>query len=229
MHQLNIDFIGPILDQGYILVIVATFTRWVELYYTTDASAAEWFLKHSSRFGAPHQLRSDNGPHFIAEIIREFLLLLVGVKHCLTLANLKEENAIVERYNKKINRHIRALTFENLSLTDYKKSLPFVQKILNSNHSDRLKIRQRFCDQIQVVIQTNCKIRHSSRKASIEHQFSYVRLLLTKNFQNLCLICVSHLNRKKILEGYACNIKTIYPIAHQTFILSLSGTSAYCG
>ena len=46
----------------------------------------------------------------------------------------------MERYNKEINRHLRALTFENLSLTDYKKSLPFVQRILNSNHSDRLKI-----------------------------------------------------------------------------------------
>ena len=46
----------------------------------------------------------------------------------------------MERYNKEINRYLRALTFENLSLTDYKKSLPFVQRILNSNHSDRLKI-----------------------------------------------------------------------------------------
>ena len=46
----------------------------------------------------------------------------------------------MERYNKEINRHLRALTFENPSLTDYKKSLPFVQRILNSNHSDRLKI-----------------------------------------------------------------------------------------
>ena len=63
---------------------------------------------------------------------------------CLTLpytSLLKEqENATVERYNEEINRHLRALTFENLSLTDYKKSLPFVQRILNSNHSDKLKI-----------------------------------------------------------------------------------------
>ena len=105
MECLNIDFIGPFPDQGYILVIVDTFTRWVELYHTTDAtafSAAECLLKHFGRFGAPHQLRSDNGPHFIAEIIREFLLL-VDVKHCLTLAYSKEENAIVERYNKEIN------------------------------------------------------------------------------------------------------------------------------
>ena len=97
-------------------VIVDTFTRWVELYHTTDATALS---AHFGRFGAPHQLRSDNGPYFIADVIRE-TLFLVGVTHCLTLAYSKQENCIVERYNKKINRHLRALTFENLSLTDHK-------------------------------------------------------------------------------------------------------------
>ena len=59
MECLNIDFIGLFPDQGYILVIVDTFTRWVELYHTTDAtalSAAECLLKHFGGFGAPHQL-----------------------------------------------------------------------------------------------------------------------------------------------------------------------------
>ena len=88
---------------------------------------------------SPQTLRSDNGPHFIADVIREFLHL-IGVSHTLTLAYSKQENAIVERYNKEINRQLRALTFEILSLTDYKKSLPFVQRILNSNLSGRLKI-----------------------------------------------------------------------------------------
>jgi hypothetical protein len=32
------------------------------------------------------------------------------------------------------------LTYDNLTLDDYSTSLPFVQRILNSNHSDRLKI-----------------------------------------------------------------------------------------
>ena len=83
MKCLNIDFIGPFPDQGYILVIVDTFTRCVELYHTTDAtalSAAECLLKHFGRFEAPHQLRSDNGPHFIANVLREFLHL-IGVSH----------------------------------------------------------------------------------------------------------------------------------------------------
>ena len=53
MECLNIDFIGPFPDQRYILVIVDTFTRWVGLYHTTDAtalSAAECLLKHFDRF-----------------------------------------------------------------------------------------------------------------------------------------------------------------------------------
>ena len=79
------------------------------MYHTTDAtalSAVECLLKHFGCFGAPHQLRSDNGPHSIAEIIHEFLLL-VGVKYCFTLPYSKQENAIVERYNKEINRNLR--------------------------------------------------------------------------------------------------------------------------
>ena len=107
---------------------------------TYQVSWNRWFtdslLKCFGSFGAPYQLRSDNGPHFIAHVIREFLLLF-GVTHCLTLAYSKEVNATVKRYNKEINRHLRVLTFENLSLADYKKSLSSVQRISNSNHSDR--------------------------------------------------------------------------------------------
>ena len=142
MECLNVDFIGPFPDGGYIFVIVDTFTRWVELFHTVDAtalSAAKCLFQHFGRFGSPYQLRSDNGPHFVADLITEFLAL-VGVQHCLTLAYSKEENAIVERMNKEINRHLRALTYENLSLENYKDSLPFVQRIINSNYSDRLKI-----------------------------------------------------------------------------------------
>ena len=39
MECLNIDFVGPFPDGGYILVIGCTFTRWIELYHTLDATA----------------------------------------------------------------------------------------------------------------------------------------------------------------------------------------------
>ena len=95
--------------------------------------------QHFGRFGAPRQLTSDNGPHFIADAIKE-LLALVGIEQCLTHAYSKGENKIVERFSKEINKPLRALTFDNLSLGDYRKSLTFVQRILNFNHSDRLKM-----------------------------------------------------------------------------------------
>jgi transposase InsO family protein len=142
MQCLNIDFIGPFPDDGYILVIICTFTRWVELYRTPDAtakSASRCLLQHFGRFGAPAQVRSDNGPYFAAEVVKQFLKL-VGVQHCRTLAYSSEENSIVERSNKEINRHIRALTFDNNSLEFYEESLPFVQRILNSNHSIKLNM-----------------------------------------------------------------------------------------
>ena len=65
------------------------------------------------------QLRSDNEPHFIAEVIKEYFTL-VGVGQYITLAYSKEENVIVERYNKEINQQLRALTFGDVSLDEQK-------------------------------------------------------------------------------------------------------------
>ena len=55
---LSIDFVDPFLEEGYTSVIECMFPRWVELYHmisTTAFSAAECWLKHFGRFGAPHQ------------------------------------------------------------------------------------------------------------------------------------------------------------------------------
>jgi transposase InsO family protein len=98
---LNIDFFGPFTDDGYVLVIVDTFTRCVDLYHTLDAtalSAAQCLLKHFGRFGAPLQFRSDNGPHFVADVIRE-CLLLIGTQECLAIAYLPERGKCSGRTN----------------------------------------------------------------------------------------------------------------------------------
>ena len=43
----------------------------------------------------------------------------------------------IERVNKEVNIHLRALTFETQSLEGYKKCLPFVQRIVNSSVNER--------------------------------------------------------------------------------------------
>jgi hypothetical protein len=79
MECLNIDFIGPYPDKGYVLVIIDTFTRWVELFHSSAATgkiAALHFFQDFGRFGAPSQLLADRGSHFLNEVITEFTSLV---------------------------------------------------------------------------------------------------------------------------------------------------------
>jgi hypothetical protein len=66
------------------------------------------------------------------DIVKEFLIR-TNTPHNLTLAYSKQENAIVERVNKEVNRYLRAFTFDSASLDSYKTCLPFVQRIINSS------------------------------------------------------------------------------------------------
>jgi hypothetical protein len=81
----------------------------------------------------------DRGFHFVNSVIRE-ILMLIGTEHCLTLAYSKEENALVERANKEVNRHFRAFTFLTNTVKNWHLSLPMVQRIMNATFSDRTKL-----------------------------------------------------------------------------------------
>ena len=101
MQCLNINVIGPFPDNGYILTIIDTFTRWAKLCHIPDATAlsdTQCLLILLGRFVAPAHIRSDNGPHFTAEIFRD-LLGAVGVQQCRTTPYSSEENSHVERTN----------------------------------------------------------------------------------------------------------------------------------
>jgi transposase InsO family protein len=142
MECINVDYVGPYPDGGYTLVTIGCFSRWVELF-PVDASTSEasalCLLQHFGRFGAPSQIRSDRGSHFVNSIIEEFLTL-VGTEHCLTLSYSKEENALVERANKEVNRHLRAFTFDTNSVDNWRLSLPMVHRIMNATFTDRTKL-----------------------------------------------------------------------------------------
>ena len=64
----------------------------------------------------------------------------MGTPHNLTLAYSSEENSVVERVNKEVNRHITAYTFDKNIVNDWRVALPFVQRIINSSYSQRTKI-----------------------------------------------------------------------------------------
>ena len=115
-------------------MIIDCFTRWVELIAVPDntaKSAARALLNHIGRYGQPHQIKSDNGPSYAANIIAE-LVDLLGTEHVFTVPYSHEENAIVERANKKVMRHLRALVFDTKTIKSWSQNLPIVQRIMNT-------------------------------------------------------------------------------------------------
>jgi hypothetical protein len=112
-----------------VINFIDTFIRWVELYPVPEATAeqaANCLLQHFGRYGSPTTIRSDKGSHFANAVIEKFLAA-TSTLHNLTLQYSSQENAIVERNDKEINRHLRALTFDKNTIDDYQLSLPFVQ------------------------------------------------------------------------------------------------------
>jgi transposase InsO family protein len=144
MQRLNIDSIGPLDpdDDGacHIIVVIDCFTRFVELYPVKDTTAyyaARAILNHLGRYGCPSTILSDNGSQYVNSVIKE-LLKLVHTDHITTLAYSKEENAIVERANKEVVRHLRAIIFDKNIVHQWSICLPFIQRIINASHESSI-------------------------------------------------------------------------------------------
>jgi len=144
MDDLNIDTMGPfpeIDDYKYILVIVCRSSRFINLYPLKSVEAHEAALKlihHFSLFKEPKTIRSDGGSQFANELITE-LLSLYKVDSEVTLAYSKEENAIVERANKEVLRHLRAFMLEPVISNKWPDYLPMIQRIINTTTHGTLK------------------------------------------------------------------------------------------
>jgi hypothetical protein len=138
MEKISIDSMGPLPESGeghkHIIVIIDNFSRFVEMYPSKDVSAksaARALLQHSGRYGFAQELISDQGTQFVNQSIEE-LVKLLGMKHTLTMAYSKQENAIVERVNKEILRHLKAIIFNKNIVSEWHEYLPIVQRIINS-------------------------------------------------------------------------------------------------
>ena len=139
MERQNWDTIGPLTRSDgsslYIVVAIDCFTRWVELWTVPDTSAENIklpMLQHFGRYGCPQQVLTDNGTQFINKTVEE-ITSMVGYEHIKTVPYSKEENSIVERVNREVMRHLRALVFELNDDDNIDLLLPLVQRILNNN------------------------------------------------------------------------------------------------
>ena len=146
MQRIAIDGIGPLPpdENGnqHLLVFIDCFSRYVCLYPVKDVtakSAAKTLLKFVGHFGVPPQFITDNAPTFVNEMIKEFMDS-IGTDHVLTMAYSKEENALVERVNKEVMRHMRNIIFDQRVKNYWGDYYPLVERIINSQVHSTTKV-----------------------------------------------------------------------------------------
>jgi hypothetical protein len=127
---------ADIFGNNYIIVMVDAFTRWVELYAAPDLtslSAARAILSFIGRFGVPSKIHSDQGTQYVNELIFELTKVLGSFQSINIAPYSHESNGIVERVNKEVMKHLRAIIFEKNIINDWSDNLPIVQRIINSS------------------------------------------------------------------------------------------------
>ena len=99
----------------------------------TAVVAAHCLLTIVSRYGCYRRLRSDQGTHFVNQVITEFLAIF-EIQNILTLAERPQANGMVERQGGEVMRHLRALVFDSATKFLWSLMLPLVQRILNRTY-----------------------------------------------------------------------------------------------
>ena len=138
MERIQIDHVGPLPEDAYgnkhILVIVDTFTRWVEMYPVKDVSSytTAWELcDYIFRYGPPREVHSDHGAAFIEQTYND-IANITGMKVVHPRPGDKERTAIVERENKEVRRHLNAIMNELFMNDRWSFAIKIVQRILNN-------------------------------------------------------------------------------------------------
>lgn len=138
MRHIAVDTLGPFPpdDKGniYIISIICCFSRFVQLFAAADATAeaaARAIQTHFSYFGAPHTIRSDNGPQFANNTLK-LIGATTGIRFDKTTAYSHEENGIVERNHREVMYHLRSIMYERRARDQWSDACPLVMRLLNS-------------------------------------------------------------------------------------------------
>jgi hypothetical protein len=121
-----------------IVVIIDNFSRFIDLYPIKDTSAesvADALLQFTGRYPTPVKVISDSGSNFISSLM-EGVMTRLGIDHQLTKAYSKQQNGLVERVNREVISHLKAIIFDRRVQALWSKYLPIVQRYINtSRHS----------------------------------------------------------------------------------------------
>ena len=113
-QDLALDLLGPLPTGEHLLVLVAYFSRWVEvdvIYSTTSEVIIKCLDKQFCRYGVPRTLRTDNGANLVSAEMDGYLTEM-GIKRRLTTPLWPRANGEVERQNRSLLKAMRATQAE---------------------------------------------------------------------------------------------------------------------
>jgi hypothetical protein len=124
-EQFSIDYIGPFpaskKGNKYIILAVENFSRWPIAIATpkNDAFTTANFLYNHimCNFGPPTHLLSDNGVHFLNNVVEQ-LLLIIKTNHKVTSIYHPQTNGMAERINGVIVKTLKKLVDQNQAQWD---------------------------------------------------------------------------------------------------------------
>jgi hypothetical protein len=137
-HTVSVDLIERLtpdeFEMSMIVVIIDNFSRFVDLYpigNTSAEAAADALLQFCGRYKTPVRFTTDSGSNFKSSLVAG-LLERLGADHLLAQAYSKEQNALVERANREVISHLKAIIFDKRVQTKWSKYVPIVQRYLNT-------------------------------------------------------------------------------------------------
>jgi hypothetical protein len=121
----------------HLLTIIDTATRYTVLKPLKDLTAkaaAQAMIEYMSVYGIPQKIQSDNSSQFMKEFVE--MVDILRAENYKIQPYSHEENGMVERANKEIRRHLKALTYENRTRSEWDTEYMKVQAILNEKESE---------------------------------------------------------------------------------------------
>ena len=135
-QRIHADYCGPFLNKYYALVLIDSYSKWPEVFFTTNATAdftMRALRKTFSREGVPIALVTDNGTHFTSQELENWLKGL-GCRHLHSPPRHPQSNGIAENFVRTLKSAITALSPRSFDELDRGVD-NFLLQYRNSKHS----------------------------------------------------------------------------------------------
>ena len=132
-QMIGMDYLGPFPETShgnkYVLTITDYFTKWVLAIplpnQTAHATAHALHENYICRYGVPEYILSDQGSHFVNNLMVAFRQIL-GFHHIKSTPYRPQTNGSIERFNSTFERQLAKLTEKNINDWDsYVQSVTF--------------------------------------------------------------------------------------------------------